>query len=780
MDRLPIVIAGHVDHGKSTVVGRLLADTGSLPDGKLAEIRDLCARTARPFEYAFVLDALKDERAQGITIETARIFFRSAAREYEILDAPGHVEFLRNMVTGASRAEAALLVVDAHEGIRENSRRHLWLLGLLGVRQVAIVVNKMDLVDWSRARFDTIATELTAFLASTPFDRLRPTSTIPASAQSGDNLARRAERASWYTGPTVLEALDAFAVPPAPVDAPFRMPVQDVYKFTAEGDNRRIVAGTVESGILRAGDEIVFHPSGKRARVKALEAFGSELPDSFGAGDAAGFTLEEQIYVARGELCSRADQAPPRVSTRLRASLFWLGREPLVAGREYLLKLGTARAAVTVETIHSALDATTLAAVSDAAQVRRHEAAEVTLSLGRAIAFDPDVAATGRFVLVDNYDIQGGGIVREVLPDAQSRVRGLVYSRNERWETGLVSVAERAARSGQEPMLVLVTGPAGQAEARKRIAKAFEADLFAAGRAAYYLGMASVLYGVDADLERDSAHRAEHLRRLAEIAHIMLDAGMILVVTAAELGAEDLDLIATGVERERIRVVWVGAPPVKGRRTDLLLTGDMSKAVEEQSKLWQLSSRAEGEGSLSRLRDPSPSARDDRNGPAVVWLTGLPGAGKSTIADQVVYLLRSAGHNIERLDGDQVRALFPGTGFTREAREEHLRRVGFMASRLEAHGTTVVASFVSPYRASRDAVRAMCRNFIEVWVSTPLAECERRDPKGLYAKARRGEAKQVTGVDDPYESPENADLVIDTTRVSPEEAALRILETMRR
>ena len=748
MDRLPLVIAGHVDHGKSTVVGRLLADTGSLPDGKLAEIRDLCARTARPFEYAFVLDALKDERAQGITIETARIFFRSAIREYEILDAPGHIEFLRNMITGASRADAALLVIDAQEGIRENSLRHAWLLALLGVNQVAVVVNKMDLVHWNRDRFQEIRDALA--------DVLEATATIPVSAQQGDNLTTRSSHTPWYTGPTVLEALDQFVVPKAPVDAPFRMPVQDVYKFTAQGDSRRIIAGTVESGTLRAGEEVVFHPSGKRARVRSLEAFGDTPPGRIQAGDAAGFTLAEQIYVARGEVCGKAGEDPPGVSTRLRASIFWLGREPLVRGKEYLFKLGTSRAPAVIEEIlgdgRSSVD-----------RLLRHEAADITISLGRAVACDPGTSL-GRFVLVDHYDIQGGGIIREALPDAQARVRDMVYSRNERWETGLVSAAARVARSGHEPLLVLVTGPADQAHARKRIAKAFEARLFQSGRSAYYLGMASVLYGVDADLERDRANRAEHLRRLAEIAHLMLDAGMVLVVTAAEIDKEDLDLIATGVERERIRVVQVAGEATAS--CDLALSGDETRTEIEL-------------GQLESLVAAGPTVRPtDR--PTVLWFTGLPASGKSTIADRVASILRAQGHDVERLDGDQVRDLFPGTGFSREAREDHLRRVGWMASRLEAHGTTVIASFVSPYRASRAAVRAMCRNFVEVYVSTPLEECIRRDPKGLYAAARGGERKQVTGIDDPYEVPERPELVIDTTTVSLDDAAARIVETLRR
>ncbi len=234
-----LVVTGHVDHGKSTVVGRLLADTGSLPEGKLDAIRALCARNSKPFEYAFLLDALRDERAQGITIDAARVFFKSSQRDYLLLDAPGHSEFLRNMITGAARAEAALLVIDAREGVRDNSRRHGYLLSLLGIRQLAVIVNKMDLVDRSRDVFDRVAGEYQDFLSNL---QVTPSWFIPVSGMTGENIVERAPRLPWYSGPTVLEALDAFTPEPAPVDAPFRMPVQGVYKFTANNDDRRIVA----------------------------------------------------------------------------------------------------------------------------------------------------------------------------------------------------------------------------------------------------------------------------------------------------------------------------------------------------------------------------------------------------------------------------------------------------------------------------------------------------------------------------------------------------------
>ncbi|HEX7978732.1 MAG TPA: GTP-binding protein [Gemmatimonadaceae bacterium] len=442
--RMGIVIVGHVDHGKSTIIGRLLADTGSLPEGKLEQIKDLCARTAKPFEYAFLLDALKDERAQGITIDAARVFFRTPKRRYLILDAPGHVEFLKNMVTGAARAEAALLVLDAGEGIQENTRRHAYLLSMLGVRQIAVVVNKMDLVGSRQEDFDAFARDLGGFLSSIG---LEPAAIIPVIGREGDNLATRSATMSWYTGPTVLEVLDAFRSQGEAVDGPFRMPVQAVFKFTNDGDDRRIVAGTIDSGRLRVGDEVVFHPSGKRTRVKSLEAFNRVAPSIVGAGESAGFTLAQQIYVQRGELATLAHEPPPVTATRIRTSIFWLGTRPLEVGRSYTLKLGTARVSVHLEHIERVLDASTLDAVTDRTAVLRNEVAECVLKLRQPIAFDraADLAATSRFVLVDNFSISGGGVVREALVAAPTR------------ESVAAANAHAALRAG----VLWLTGPKG-------------------------------------------------------------------------------------------------------------------------------------------------------------------------------------------------------------------------------------------------------------------------------------------------------------------------------
>lgn len=584
LERLRVVIAGHVDHGKSTVVGRLLAETGAVPEGKLEQVRALCERTSRPFEYAFLLDALRDERDQGITIDAARVFFRTARRQYEIIDAPGHVEFLRNLVTGASRAEAALLVIDAQEGVRENSRRHGYLLAMLGIRQIAVLVNKMDLVAYGQAVFDALARDYLAFLAHLD---VRPTCFIPVTGRDGDNLARRSSAMNWYGGSTVLETLESFTPTPPATAGPLRVPVQDVYKFTRWGHDRRIIAGTIDSGTVRVGDELVFYPSGKRSRVKSIEAFGRPAPAEATAGQATGFTLTEQIYVTRGEIATRAGDPSPHVTTRLRVSLFWLGRNPLLPRKDYGFRLGTARALARLEEVTRVVDASTLGADETKARVDRHEVAECVLKLNRAVAFDlaHEAATTSRFVLVDDFEIRGGGIVREALPDRQACVRDRVMLRNYKWEPSRIALERRAERYNQRPTLVLVTGK--NEAARKTLAKDLEARLFEAGKVVYYLGIGSVLYGVDADISRDRPHRHEHIRRLSEVANILLDAGVILIVTAAELTQEDLELIKTTVEPERIETVWVGDDITTDLECDLHLPedGSLEEAVHRVTDL---------------------------------------------------------------------------------------------------------------------------------------------------------------------------------------------------
>ncbi len=556
-DDLNIVIAGHVDHGKSTIIGRLLADTDSLPDGKLEQVKETCRRNSKPFEYAFLLDALKDEQAQGITIDSARCFFETDMRQYIIIDAPGHIEFLKNMVTGASRAEAALLVIDANEGVQENSRRHGYMLSMLGIKQVTVLVNKMDLVDYEQEVFEEIVEEYTEFLHQIDIE---PDSFVPVSGMEGDNIASLSDRTAWYDGKTVLEVLDSFKAEELPADKPFRMPVQDVYKFTKGGDNRRIVAGKIEAGQMSVGDEVVFYPSGKRSKVKSIEAFSAPSPESIGVGHSTGFTLEEQIYVTRGEMATLADEPRPEATSRIRANLFWLGKKPMEKKKDYYLKLGTAKVRAKIEKIERVIDASDLNQDEAKDEIERHDVAECILKLEKAIAFDlaSEIAETSRFVIVDEYEIAGGGIIQKALEDEQSWVREKVMLRNYKWEKSHITNDERAEKYNQKSTLVLITGE--EDVGKKPTAKALEKRLFNDGKIVYFLGIGNLLYGVDADIksEEDKSYREEHLRRLAEVSHIMLDAGGILAVTAVELTQEDLELIKTTVNPEKIETVWLG------------------------------------------------------------------------------------------------------------------------------------------------------------------------------------------------------------------------------
>ncbi|MEN6306380.1 MAG: GTP-binding protein [Anaerohalosphaeraceae bacterium] len=575
-ERLNIVIVGHVDHGKSTVVGRLLADTDSLPQGKLQQIQEMCRRNSKPFEYAFLLDALKDERSQGITIDAARIFFKTGKRYYIIIDAPGHIEFLRNMVTGASHAEAALLVIDAEEGIQENSRRHGYLLSLLGIRQLVVLVNKMDLVGYSKETFEKITTEYGKFLGQTGL-----TGTfIPISGMQGDNIATGSDKMPWYTGKTVLETLDSFVKEPAPLHKPFRMPVQDVYKFTAAGDKRRIVAGTVDSGDVRVGDELIFYPSGKSSIVKTLEQFNAEAPQQFEAGTAAAMTLETQIYIARGQIASKVSQPAPQVSTRLQVSLFWMGKKPLVKNKEYILKIGTARQPMVIEEILSTIDAAEMATGQSNEQVKYHNVADCILRTARAIAFDPAdaIEGTGRFVIVDDYEIRGGGIVRKALTDAQENLRDYVMRRNQKWALSEIPRDQRQQSYRQRPSLIIVTGRPNTG--KKTLARAIEQKLFSEGRFVFFMGIANVLYGVDADIKKpgtDQPHRPEHLRRLGEVANLMLESGLILVVTAIGLTQEDLRIIQNTVDSDLIEVIWLGEEPTDIETSLVLSRGETAE-----------------------------------------------------------------------------------------------------------------------------------------------------------------------------------------------------------
>lgn len=598
-DIMRIVIVGHVDHGKSTLVGRMFHDTDSLPEGKVEAIREMCKKRGMPFEYAFLMDAMQAERDQGITIDTSQIWFKTDHRDYVIIDAPGHTEFLKNMITGASQADAALLVIDAGEGVREQSRRHGYLLHLMGIRQVAVAVNKMDLVDYEEEQFRLIKEEYSHYLSTIGVEA---THFVPVSAREGDLIAMRTNgegkaNMDWYEGPTVVDALDGFQVSVPPKHKPLRMMVQDVYKF----DDRRIIAGRIESGRVRVGDTLLFSPANKTSKVASIESWPSdkEQPQVAEAGQSVGFTLTEQIFVERGNVVS-LDVNPPVETDVFKAKVFWLGREPLKRHKTYKIKIGTSETSCQIQEIERIVDTSDLSQTT-AEQVERNQVGEVILRSKRMLALDEfiDNPRTGRFVIVDDYDIAGGGIIS---------MEGYANQRD-------------------------VTTP-----------------------------KSTNIYKIDTTVTRD--------------------------------------------------------------------------------------------------------LRERRNGHkgGVLWLTGLSGAGKSTVAVALETALFERGYSTFVLDGDNVRyGLNANLGFSPEDRAENIRRVGEVAALFAQAGVIVVSSFISPYRSDRDRARqSVGDEFHEIYVATPIEECERRDPKGLYKKARSGEIKEFTGVSAPYEPPEEAEYVLQT------------------
>jgi bifunctional enzyme CysN/CysC len=616
---LRVVFVGHVDHGKSTLIGRILSDTNSLPEGKLEQVQRACAAENMEFEFAFLLDALLEEQEQNITIDTTQIPFKTAKRNYMIIDAPGHKEFLKNMITGASSADAAVLVIAANEGVQEQSRRHAYLLSLLGVRQFCVVVNKMDLADYSEARFLEIEKKYRVFLKTL---NLETDVFIPASARFGENITARSTQMKWHHGPTLAEALDAMTPSAPPTDLPLRFCVQDVYKF----DDRRIIAGRIETGMLQVGDELVFSPANKTSIVQSIEHWqpvtsAATSPRANNgvaiAGDSIGITLREQIFVERGYVASHSKD-PPIETNRFHADLFWIARQPARLSHLYTARLATQEVKCQIVSLDEVMDSSSLERnPTKADQLARNEVGRLTIQTRAPIVLDNHdrLPPLGRFVLVDDGMICGGGIIYGgVYTD-----RGAIKSKNIFWSEGKITAQARAAQHG---------------------------------------------------------HRG-----------------------------------------------------------------------------------------------------------AVVWLTGLSGSGKSTIAQALERELFIRAMHPYVLDGDNIRhGLNSNLGFAPEDRVENIRRVSEVAKVMADAGNVVITAFISPYRADRQRARSIAMEgnaeFIEVFVDAPLEVCEERDPKNLYKKARAGEIREFTGIDAPYESPVDPEIVVQTNQQSVEESVASILERL--
>src|SRR3989339_646864 len=493
-EHMNIVIVGHVDHGKSTVIGRLLADTGSLPEGKLEFVKQMCFKNAKPFEYAFLLDALKDEQSQGITIDTARCFFKTKKRDYIIIDAPGHIEFLKKEYTA--------------------------------------FLNKINVKD---------------------------VNFIPISARDGDNLVSLSGNLSWYSGMTVLAQLDHFVHEVPDGQKPFRFPVQDVYKFTRESDDRRIVAGTIAAGSINAGDKVLFLPSRKNSRIESIESFNTEKKKRAFAGQAVGFTLDTQIYVRPGELMILENSGnPPKIGNRFKANIFWVGRAPMIKDKSYKLKLAATRASVKLVEIKQSLDVSDLTAVNTKRQVDRHDVAECIFETAKPIAFDTigDLEVTGRFVIIDNYEIAGGGIIIENLQENESILKEHIKNRENIWDKGLIESDEREKRNKHRSKFVVFVG--APSDVKQSIAKKLERELFDKNHNVYYMGLSSIDYGLDADIKAYDLYMEEKVRRLGELARILTDTGLIFITTIDNADDFDIEILKMLSEPNEIAVVSVG------------------------------------------------------------------------------------------------------------------------------------------------------------------------------------------------------------------------------
>jgi len=540
---LRFITCGSVDDGKSTLIGRLLMETGAIPRDQLEALRRDSAQfgtQGAALDYALLVDGLAAEREQGITIDVAYRFFSSRRRRYIVADTPGHVQYTRNMVTGASTADLAVILVDAGSGVLEQTRRHSYLVNLLGVRQVVLAISKMDLAGWSEQRFDLIVDQYRSFA-----DELGVTFTaIPLSALTGDNVVQRSVAMPWFTGPTLLEALDAAPAGDALASAPLRLPVQWVNRPDA---TFRGYAGLIAAGTLHPGDRVQVLPSGRMATIERILLGSGDLSQAE-AGQSVTVTLDRPLDVSRGDLITAADR-PAEIADRLNVSLVWMDDAPLRRGAVFWLKIGTRSVVATVEQVHHRVDMTTLADVT-ADELGFNEIGSVTLGLDRTIAFDPyaENRTTGGFILIDR--ITNATVAAGMITDAARRASNI------HWQALDVDAAGRAALKGQQPAILWFTGLSGAG--KSTIANIVEKKLFAAGRHTALLDGDNVRHGLNADLGFSDRDRAENIRRVAAVARLMADAGLIVLVSfispfraeraAARAAAGDVDFIEVFVD----------------------------------------------------------------------------------------------------------------------------------------------------------------------------------------------------------------------------------------
>lgn len=602
---LRCLACGSVDDGKSTLIGRLLYDSKSLYEDQLAALQDESKKfgtNGSEIDYALLLDGLEAEREQGITIDVAYRFFSTAKRKFIVADTPGHEEYTRNMATGASTADLAVVLVDARQGILTQTRRHTYIASLLGIKHVILAVNKIDLVGFDETTFEEIASQYLKFAHEMKFQSVCP---IPVSARNGDNVTTRSINMPWYSGATVLEQLEDVPVDEPLRDGPFRFPVQLVIR---PNPDFRGFAGQVASGSVKVGDEVVVANSGRLSRVNEIVTKDGYHQQAR-CGDAVTLLLEDEVDISRGSLLAAPDDRP-HVADQLQAHLIWFDQKPMMPGRSYMLRTENDIVGATVTSLKYEINVNTFA--HDAAKLLPMNGIGVcNLSLQRPVAFDSynQNRSTGNFILLDRF-------------------------------------------------------------------------------------------------------------------------------TNATVGAGLIDF------------------PLR----------------RASNVHWQRTSVGKKERSEIKVQRP-----------VVLWFTGLSGSGKSTIANRVEAMLHTEGRHTYLLDGDNVRhGLNRDLGFTAEDRVENIRRVAEVAKLMADAGLIVLVAFISPFAAERRLARDLMEEgeFLEVFVDTPIDECARRDPKGLYKKAQAGEIKNFTGISSPYEAPEQPDIHLRTVGRNVDEIALEIIDTL--
>ncbi len=601
---LRVLTCGSVDDGKSTLIGRLLFECGTIPDDTMAALERDSKRFGTvegAIDYALLVDGLEAEREQGVTIDVAYRFFETAARRFILADTPGHQQYTRNMVTGASTADLAILLIDARKGILPQTRRHAAIASLLGIRQVVLAVNKMDLMGYEESVFTAIRHDFRALLGKLEFDRITP---IPICARDGDNVTTASARMPWYTGPVLLRALEA-AEPRQAQTGSFRMPVQ----YVNRPDHMfRGYAGTIATGRIKPGDTVFNAAAHTEATVARIVTMDGDLAEA-SAGDPVTLVLDREIDISRGDVLA-ADPVPA-AADGLDSWVVWMDETPLFRGRAYLLMLGSKTVVATVTDITTRLDMETLEEVS-VRELALNEIGRVSISLTHPIVCEPYETSRelGGFILIDR----------------------------------------------------LTRGTVG--------------------------------------------------------------AGMV-----------------TAIRTRNADIVWHRMEVDKASRS-------LMKAQK----------------------------------PAVLWFTGLSGAGKSTIANQVEKRLHALGHHTMTLDGDNVRhGLNRDLGFSEADRVENIRRIAEVSRLFVEAGLIVIVSFISPYRAERMLARDRvgAEEFLEIFVDTPIEECRRRDPKGLYEKADSGQIRNFTGVDAPYEAPLDPEIRLRTLEETPDALADQVVAVLR-